>query len=81
MARSLNELLKLDSYQDMTDEEINLVLSYMTEQAAIRTAVQLRGEAIEQQHIERVQRYEDARKAADAAFDEVMATMPAFKVE
>lgn len=79
--RDLNELLKMDSYQDMSDEEVNAVLAYMTEQAAIRTAVQLRGEAIEQQHIERVRRYEDARKAADAAFNEVMATAPVFKVE
>lgn len=31
--RSIDELVKLDSYQDMTDEEIDLVMNYRTKQA------------------------------------------------
>ena len=81
MARPLNELLKLESYQEMTDEEIQLVISYTTEQAAINTAVQIRGEAIEQQHAERVKKYEDAMQAAQIAFNKTMASLPVFKVE
>lgn len=37
----LNECLETDSYQDMTDEEINAVITYKEEQAAINKSVEL----------------------------------------
>lgn len=79
MARSLNELLEMESYQGMTDEEINIVMAYTTEQAALQTAIKLRGEAIEQNYLDLVRKYEDAAKASDEAFRKVLEDKPLFR--
>jgi hypothetical protein len=62
-ARDLNTLLNLDTYQGMTDEEIELVINYKIESKvreqiieASKTLNTLKMEAILQQNIESSQR-------------------------
>lgn len=47
--RKLQELLLLESYQGMSDEEIEILLTYRVEQALISDEVAVRNAAIEEQ--------------------------------
>lgn len=77
--RSIDELLRMDSYQDMTDEEINTVIMYRAALAA--TSV----EAVERQRIlenglrDIQQQAQEAAQMARNAFNAACSIAPEFK--
>lgn len=67
--RHVQELLKLDSYQGMTDEEITSLMEYKAAIAAVQAKEQALQQANEQLHAELLQQASEAAERAQAAFD------------
>lgn len=79
MARNIEELLKMESYQGMTDEEISLVMAYHAEQAAIKATLDVKTEFLREQQAAMIGRYVAAQTEANKAFDNAISTAAEFK--
>lgn len=77
--RDVDELLKLDSYQDMSDEEISLLIDYKERIARMQATAS----ALNDDNDKAVQAFkaatDDARAAAQAAFKTAVEYTPDFK--
>ena len=77
--RSLDELLKMDTYQDMSDDEIRLVIAYK-EYTAIRNAETDKNIEIEQARSEAMKNvYERLHEDASANFARALNVSVKFK--
>lgn len=80
MTRSVDELLKLDTYQDMTDEEIESVMQFKCTIAAGEAAAHAASAALEQA-VDRMQNVTNRSRAhAAAMFAESCARRPQFRM-
>ena len=52
--RSLNTLLGLNTYQGMTDEEIEIILAYKVQQAMIQEQIETKNAILQQEMAQRV---------------------------
>lgn len=77
--RSLDELLKMDTYQDMSDDEIRLVIAYK-EYTAIRKAESDKNLEVEQARAEAMKNvYERLHEDASANFARALNVSVKFK--
>lgn len=77
--RHVQELLKLDSYQGMTDAEITSLMEYKAAIAAVQAKEQALQQANEQLHTELLQQASEAAERAQAAFDAAVKSTVAFE--
>ena len=69
MARDLSVLIELKSYQDMTDEEIDMVMQWKAEQAAINAIACEQMRIARDESIARLEQSKANAEAAQARFD------------
>lgn len=79
MARNIEELLKMETFQDMTDDEIAIIMAYREEQAAIKATLETRTEHLREQQTAMIGRYVAAQTEANNAFKNAISTAATFK--
>ena len=77
--RDLNELLKLDTYQGMTDDEIKLVMAWKETMAYRNAANDAAREELSTAYESMVEKLDAAAKAAQESFERACSIAPAFQ--
>lgn len=77
--RDLNELLKLDSYQGMTDDEIKLVMAWKETMAYRNAANDAAREELSTAYAAMVEKLDAAARLAQESFERACSIAPAFQ--
>lgn len=77
--RNISELLRMDSYADMTDEEINLVIEYRANQAAFSAEMEQKRLENERATDAMIKAAEEQRDHAKIVLEALIANAPQFK--
>lgn len=78
--RPIEDLIKLDSYQGMTDTEIGMVVEYTAKIAAKNAAFAAEQEAQRQAEAKMAEFYRAEAEAAGRRLDDMVANPPVFTV-
>lgn len=78
--RRLEDLLEMSSYQGMTDEEINMVIEFKTEQAAKRAAYDATVKAQQENAAQHMNDLKVICANSEQHYNDVMNSRPALEV-
>lgn len=76
--RDLNVLLKMDSYQDMTDNEIKLVIAWKEKMSYMQASNDASKAALTAAYDTMVAKLAESAKAAQESFERACSIVPAF---
>lgn len=76
--RDLNVLLKMDSYQDMTDDEIKLVIAWKEKMAYMQASNNASKAALTEAYDTMIAKLKESAKAAQESFERACSIVPAF---